>query len=144
MLALNLSLAILPLLEYTHLEAKQTGSSLIETRNQRDVEVRAVGTYGEIDECIGPGMAAVEDNATASQWPLCAVRSIGGGVDVGAWILPLTSRCDEGVTAPCGLVEAEMRCCAAGEGCECDDCGEHCGIVGERYEVEEREFKGDL
>ena len=64
-------------------------------------------------------MTAIEDNATAGQRPLGAVRGIAGrSVDAGAGVVVLRGRGDEGVAAPLGLEEAEMRCRGAGEGQE--------------------------
>lgn len=72
-------------------------------------------------------MTAVEHDAAAGEGPLRAVRGVAGGcVDAGAGVGILRGRGDEGVAAPLGLEEAEMRCRRASESEERkESIGEH-------------------
>jgi hypothetical protein len=67
------------------LEAEDAGARLVEAVGQADVEVCRVGAQGEVNECQGARVAAVDLDGAAGQRPLGAVGNIGCLVDVGAW-----------------------------------------------------------
>jgi hypothetical protein len=110
----------------SYLEAKHSRTRLIEPFNKRDIEITSYRPERKIHIRHRPRMTAVENYTAAREWPCSAVGGVGCGVDISAGVLPLGSRCGEGVAAPGGCKESEMRSAAAGEGGEGEEGGEHC------------------